>query len=54
MYACIFQFPDISPAALKNSGIGKAVMYLYKHPKEIKENRERAGKLISKHAFDLF
>lgn len=48
MFYCCVQFPSISSESLKNSGIGKAVMYLYKHPREMRDNRERAGKLISK------
>ena len=33
---------------LKTSGLGKAIMLLYRHPSEIKKNRGKAGKLISK------
>ena len=44
----------INTQKLKESGIGKAAMLLYKHPKETRKNRERAAKLIHLWARPLF
>ena len=49
IYMCIYQFPAIDTGALKMSGLGKAIMYLYRHPKEIRQNKDLAGKLISEY-----
>jgi transcription factor SPN1 len=41
------KFGEINADYLKSSGIGKAVMFLYKHPKEIKSNKHKLERLIS-------
>ena len=48
IYCFMIQMPSLNSDLLKQSGIGKAVMMLYRHPKETRKNKEKAGKLISK------
>jgi len=47
-------FPNLEPGVLKQSGLGKAVMLIFKHPKETRENKIIASKLIRNWSQPIF
>ena len=48
-YLVVLQYPVPDGHILKSSRIGKAVMLLFRHPKETRKNKEKAGKIISEY-----
>ncbi|CAF3188649.1 unnamed protein product [Rotaria socialis] len=48
------QFGTINADALRDSGIGRSLMYLYKHPRETKENKIKLIKIIHDWARPIF
>jgi transcription factor SPN1 len=54
MIETLRDFGEINADYLKSSGIGKAVMFLYKHSKETKENKQRLERLINDWSRPIF